>query len=93
MSSTAPGEVPVRLHLVAGLVIVLRRVLLLLALAEVGRLADVLPSPLGIERGDALLGELEMVGAVVIALLGSASGATVRPCAAAIATSRSSSVV
>ena len=69
-SSAAPLKVPVGLHLVADLVIVLLGVLVLLLLGVVGRLVDVIPPRLGIERRDTLLGELEVVGAVVVALLG-----------------------
>src|SRR5208282_1798556 len=64
------GEVPVGFHLVADLVIVLLGVLILLLLRVIGGFVDVLPPALGVERGDALLGELEMVGAIVIPLLG-----------------------
>src|SRR5271157_4821514 len=64
------GEVPVGSHLVADLVIVLLGVLILLLLRVIGGFVDVLPPALGIERGDALLGELEMVGSIVIPLFG-----------------------
>ena len=50
--------------------VVVLRVLVALLLAVVRRLADELDAGVGIERGHALLGEVEVVGAVVEALLG-----------------------
>src|SRR5208337_4271342 len=64
------GEVPVGFHLVADLVIVLLGVLILLLLRVIGGFVDVLPTAFGVERGDTLLGELEMVGSIVIPLFG-----------------------
>src|SRR5271166_2502175 len=61
------GEVPVGFHLVADLVIVLL-VLMLLLLRVIGGFVDVLPAASGVERGDTLLGELEMVGSIVVPL-------------------------
>jgi len=50
-------------------VIVFFRVCVLHPLGIVGRLVEAVPSALGVKRGDALLGELEVVRAIVISLL------------------------
>src|SRR5256885_17042762 len=63
------GEVPVLLHLVGRLVVVLARVLVALPHAVAVRLPEEVSAGIGIERWDALFRKLEMVGAVVKALL------------------------
>src|SRR5690606_40986281 len=63
------GEVPIRLDLIAGRVVVDRGVLVPLLLAVPLGLADVADPGIGVERRDALLGELEVVGPVEEALL------------------------
>ena len=63
------AEVPVGLHLVRRLVIVVVRVLVALLHAVTVRFPDVVDARIGVERRHALLGELEMVRAVVEPLL------------------------
>src|SRR5689334_5730168 len=68
-------EIPVLLHLVGRLMIILARVLVALAHAIAVRLADEVEAGVGVERRDALLRKLEMVGAVIESLLGLSVGA------------------
>src|SRR5882724_10612667 len=63
------GELPIGLHLVAGLVVVVGVEILAHLLAETGWLADECGPRFGVEGGYAFLRELEMIGAVVEAFL------------------------
>ncbi len=64
------AQVPVGPHLVGRLVVVALGELVAQLLAVAGRLADEVHALVGIERGHALLGEVEVIRAVVEALLG-----------------------
>src|SRR5690606_14038007 len=64
------GQIPVRLDLVARLVVVVRRVLLALLLAVRRVTADVAGARVQVQRGDTLLRKFEVVGPIVEALLG-----------------------
>src|SRR6187549_2583385 len=63
------AQIPVRFNFIAHLVVIVRRVFLALAVTEVSGLAEKIDAAVSVESGHAALGELEMIGAKVAALL------------------------